>query len=159
MTDTQEKKVIVYVSHKQTELAIVFKKDQKIVIDGQIVKYPVEYIRFQPSVYGGRFETDDVKKQAKIESLPQFKRGEIVRMGDKANFKAAPATHPVKRGGVSTRPNAKPAVKAPVETPATPPAAAKGPVPEPEPEKEKPEPTPEPELETAGGSEQPKKMF
>ena len=155
MTDNQEEpKTIVYISVKYPELTVVYKKDTTTIIDGSIVKEPVQYIRFLPSPFGGKFETNDKGKQDKIESLPGYKSGEIVRMGDKMKLSPSVSSHNVVRGSLSSRPGSSNKVKPPEEVTPAPPAAAKGPMVDPEPV---PEPEVSQEKEPVGGGE--KKLF
>lgn len=98
-------KKVLFVCNKWPMLRMVYKRDRSMVIDGQVMREPQEYIGFIRTPYGGEFETDNADKIKFVRESPQFLDGMIVEVKDiEAIRKSAKAedAHPLQLGVTGT---------------------------------------------------------
>lgn len=141
MVEKASKKVI-FICHRYPMLRMVYQRDRTMIIDGEVVKTPQEYIGFVKTMHGGRYETSDPKKIAWLREQPQYLEGLIVEINESDLTKALADeqreadAHPVHVGMSGTMPRAEPAHKAPESPAPVAVGAVKVPIVEPQPQEE-----------------------
>ncbi len=101
----EEARPVLFVCDKFPMLTLIYKRDTTLVVNGEIVRTPMESIGFIKTPYGGHYETNDPLKIAFVKSSPQFKDGTIVMVENIEEMRKRekqPESNPVTQGGIGT---------------------------------------------------------
>lgn len=124
---TKEGGACLFVCNKYPMLTMIYKKDSTAIINGEVIRSPLEQIGFVKTPYGGHFETNDQEKISFIRKSPQFLEGLIVEVENIEEMRKGepqPESHPVMQGGVGTMAREPKQAEPPKESAPEPVAAA-----------------------------------